>query len=323
MLIFFEIKLFTLPKWRSMASKKHILIAGGTGLVGKRLLHFLSPEKYVITLLSRNPRQRQDGIVMAKWDTASGYMDPALKSADIIINLAGEGIADKLWTTRRKKELIDSRVQSTDLLNTWIQSLDKAPELYLSASAVGFYGHRGTASLTETSESGNEFLSQCCQLWEEAAIRVKPNVSREVILRIGIVLSMKGGALPKMLMTRFSGFLSCFGNGLQYYPWIHIDDLCSVMAEAVENDRFDGVYNAVAPQEITQKDMMKEISGALGLFKFIIPVPAILLKLAMGEMSKVVLNSNRVIPEKLIQEGFRFSFTSCGEAVKDLLGRKI
>jgi len=306
-----------------MASKKHILIAGGTGLVGNRLLHFLSPDKFDITLLSRNPRKRYDGVAMAKWDISTGNLDSTIKEADIIINLAGEGIADKLWTKNRKKELIDSRVDSTEVLNKWIQSLGKKPELYLSASAVGFYGHRGDEPLTEKAQAGHEFLSQCCKLWEDAALSVKPNVSREVILRIGIVLSITGGALPKMLMTRFSGFLSCFGNGLQYYPWIHIDDLCRLIAEAVENDGFNGVYNAVAPQEITQKTMMKEIAGALGLSKIIIPVPALVLKLMMGEMSKVVLNSNRVIPEKLNEAGFKFGFTSCGNAVKDLLDKNI
>ncbi len=306
-----------------MTLRKHILIAGGTGLVGKRLLHFLPSDQYDITLLSRNPQNRQDGIATAKWDPNSDYIDPKIKPADIIINLAGEGIADKLWTKKRKNQLIDSRVNSTELLNKWIQSQDQKPELYLSASAVGYYGHRGEECLTEKSASGSEFLSQCCRFWEDAAFKVKPYVSRVVILRIGIVLSTAGGALPKMLMTRFSGFLSCFGSGQQYYPWIHLDDLCHLISEAINNNTFDGVYNAVAPQEISQKAMMQEIAGALGLFKIIIPIPAFLLKIGMGEMSKVVLNSNRVIPERLMSKGFGFRFTACGTAVKDLLERKI
>jgi len=306
-----------------MQNRKVILIAGGTGLVGKQLQSMVSHEKYDLVILSRKPKPNQDGIRYVTWDTKQHLIDKTFTNADIIINLAGEGIADQRWTDARKKLLEDSRINSALTIEKWIKANNVNPEVYISASAVGYYGHRKSEILTESSTPGNEFLSESCIKWEEAAGRILPLVKRMAILRIGIVLSTKGGALPKMLMTAPFGFLSYFGDGSQYYPWIHIEDLCRIILKCVEDSTFEGIINAVAPQEITNKEMMSAIKNSMKSIFTNLPAPAFILKLMLGEMSKVVLNSNRVVPQRLQKLGFDFHFNEVGSAVLNLKERKM
>jgi uncharacterized protein (TIGR01777 family) len=301
--------------------KKIIWLAGGDGLVGRRFAEIIDQSQYRLVVLTRKKKNAEsDFLSYAQWDTnvQKIYHAPA---PDIIINLAGAGIADQRWTSRRKKEIVDSRVNSAGTIETYLRENNHYPELYLSASAVGYYGDQGSRPLTESDPPGSEFMSECCELWERAASETAKLCRRSVILRIGIVLTMKGGALPKMLMTRKAGIFNYFGNGAQYYPWIHIDDLCRMMVAAIEDESFEGVINAVSPQEISNKNMMKEIMKTNGFYGILLPAPAFVLKILLGEMSKVVLNSNRVKPERLLAKGFRFKFVKAGEAVKDLLIR--
>ena len=307
-----------------MSSKKEtILIAGGTGLVGNALLHWIDFKKYEVILLSRlNRGNAKSGVKIVIWDPDTLTID-ILPQVDHVINLAGAGIADMRWTESRKSVLVSSRVNSALTLEKYIKTLKTKPKTYISASAVGYYGDRGSEILTETSSPGDEFMSECCIKWENAAISAGGECNRTVILRIGIVLSILGGALPKMLMTRHLGIYNYFGKGQQFYPWIHISDLCRLIVTALEDKTFSGVYNAVAPEHITNKEMMKQIKLQLSSLGFMVSVPELVLQCTLGEMAKVVLNSNRVISDRIKSTKFTYQFTKVGEAVKDIIKKKI
>ncbi len=297
-------------------NKQTILIAGGDGLVGKHLVRNMDHSKYNIIILSRKKKlSDQDGVVYAMWDTDKKMIED-IPQPDHIINLAGAGIADSRWSENRKNELIMSRVNSAETIKMYLLKHNIHPASYISASAVGYYGDRGTEILTENSKPGNEFLSECCIAWEKAAFDTGVLCGRTVILRIGIVMSSLGGALPKMLMTKRGGIFNYFGSGDQFYPWIHITDLCRLFIESIENPDFNGIYNAVAPQELTNKEMIKEIMEEGEMKGLLLSAPEFMLRLVLGEMGNVVLNSNRVNADKLLQAGFNFNFIKAGEAVQ-------
>lgn len=305
-----------------MKTKSHVVIAGGSGLVGRSLVKEFNPDVYDITILSRHPKRARGHVQYTIWDPNTFYIDPKLKDADIVINLTGEGIADKRWTKSRKKLLLDSRLNSVETLRQWISSSVQKPSLFIGASAIGYYGHRGEERLTEQSNPGSEFLAEQCVEWEKAYQTLISHVGRLLILRIGIVLSLEGGALPKILMTKPFGFLSWFGNGSQYFPWIHMKDLCHIMTQAITETSYEGVLNAVAPQEITNKKAILDLKKNLSGIFLALPVPSFVLKLMLGEMSRVVLNSNRVMPERLTSLGFYFHFNDFSKAVSDLLSAR-
>lgn len=307
----------------SMSNKQTILIAGGDGLVGKHLVNIIDTSKYHVIILSRKKKiSHQAGVEYAVWDTDKKTIDD-IPSPDHIINLAGAGIADQRWTDQRKKELIASRVNSAETIKNYLKLHKIHPTTYVSASAVGYYGDRGTEILTENSLPGNEFLSECCIAWEKAAEDAGALCSRTIILRIGIVMSSLGGALPKMLMTKNLGVFNYFGKGNQYYPWIHITDLSRLCLESIENQQFNGVYNAVAPQQLTNKEMMKDIMQAGGMKGLLVPAPEFSLRWMLGEMANVVLNSDRTLSGRLLNSGFNFEHDKVGEAVVHVLQKNI
>lgn len=306
-----------------MSNKQTILIAGGDGLVGKHLVNIIDTSKYHVIILSRKKKiSHQTGVEYAIWDTDKKTIDD-IPSPDHIINLAGAGIADQRWTDQRKKELIASRVNSAETIKNYLKLHKIHPTTYVSASAVGYYGDRGTEILTENSLPGNEFLSECCIAWEKAAEDAGALCSRTIILRIGIVMSSLGGALPKMLMTKNLGVFNYFGKGNQYYPWIHITDLSRLCLESIENQQFNGVYNAVAPQQLTNKEMMKDIMQTGGMKGLLVPAPEFSLRWMLGEMANVVLNSDRILSGRLLNSGFNFEHDKVGEAVVHVLQKNI
>ena len=300
-------------------NKQVVLIAGGSGLVGGRLIHMLDKHKYEIVVLTRNQNvQSRNTINYVVWNTEMDYIE-SIPSPDHIINLAGAGIADERWTENRKRLIVKSRVDSAKTIKTYLTKHKIKPLTYIASSAVGYYGDRKAELLTEKSKPGVGFLSECCIQCENEAKAVGNLCERNVILRLGIVISNKGGALPKMLMTKRFGILNYFGNGRQYYPWIHIDDLCRMIIQSIENNDYRGIYNAVSPQQITNKQMMEEIIETNSMNAILIPIPVFSLRLLMGEMANVVLNSNRVLSDKIINTGFKFHYTNIGKAVKSLL----
>lgn len=303
--------------------RKKILIAGGTGLVGSRLMQMIDASQYDIHILTRKKRPSKGNISYFEWDFKSMSIDDEAVQVDYIINLTGAGIADKRWTNARKKVLIDSRVNAAALIKAALERSQHKVDAYISASAIGIYGDRADEKLTEESKiSGDDFMVDCCVQWEDAADTLVPFTNRLIKNRIGIVLSTHGGALPKILMTKMVGVYNYFGSGKQYYSWIHIDDICKVFIRQMEDSNAKGIYNVVSPKPLTNKQFTIDIKNGLGGIAAL-PAPVFGLRLALGEMANVVLNSNRVFPERLLSEGFEFEFDDVGVAVKDLVKDKI
>ena len=306
-----------------MASEK-ILIAGGSGLVGKFLSQYLTNEGYEVAILGRK-KKKNSSYRQYTWDMNAMTMEEeAVTQADYIINLAGAGIADQRWTRARKRVIIDSRIKGNQLIRQVIEKTGARPKGFLGASAIGIYGDRGDEQLTEESSNGTSgFMVDCCEQWEASSQAIADLGIRTAIYRIGIVLSTKGGALEKILLSFKLGVGSYFGNGQQYYSWIHIEDLARMFLFGIQNENVQGVFNAVAPVAITNKEMTLDIKAALQSRALPLPAPAFVLKATLGEMAKTVLNSNRVVPTKFQESGFEYRFTDVKGGVADLVKRKI
>ncbi len=303
---------------------KTVLIAGGSGLLGSRLSHWLQQKGYKVIHLGRQPRAGGE-IRTYRWDPARGELDrEAVAQADYVIHLAGAGIADRPWTKARKKLIIDSRVESTRLLGQVLSERSEPPRAYVAASAIGYYGDRGEDLLRESDPPAREgFLSASTCAWEEAIREVRDTGIRTVGLRIGIVLSTKGGALEKILLPFRFRQGAYFGDGRQWMSWIHIDDMCRLIIAALENESMEGFYNAVAPHPVRNRELVRQVRKALGKAALVLPVPAWALRLAMGEMSEVILGSTRVSADKLLATGFKFAFPDLLPALQDLVARRV
>lgn len=299
---------------------KTILIAGGTGLVGQLLAKTLRDEGYNIRLMSRS-KPANPVFPTFLWNVDKGVADRnAFKEVDIVINLAGSGVADKLWTDRRKKEITESRVKSNELLSYCFKNYHR-PALYISAGAIGFYGHRGEELLTEEHTAGNDFLSKSCTAWENAVFEAAGESTRLILFRIGIVLSARGGALQKMMFPWKMGISTSFNPGNQWYSWIHEQDLVRLFVFGIENEQIEGIYNAVAPNPEKMYDFAKAMKDQSKLpWRMIWSIPFTLLTAAMGEMSTVLTNSAKVSSEKIISAGFQFTFKKMDAALKNLIG---
>lgn len=299
---------------------KTILIAGGTGLIGQLLAQTLKDEGHNIRLLSRS-KSAKPNFPTFLWNVDKGVADEnAFKEVDIVINLAGSGVADKLWTERRKKEITESRIKSNQLLGYCFKNYQR-PSLYISAGAIGFYGHRENEILTEEHTAGSGFLSESCKHWEKAVFETTDDSTRLVLFRIGIVLSPRGGALQKMLLPWKMGISTSFNPGNQWYSWIHETDLVGLFLFALQNEQVKGIYNAVAPNPEKMYDFAKAMNAQSKLpWRMVWSIPYTLLTAAMGEMSSVLTNSARVSAEKIIGEGFQFTFKKMDIALKNLMG---
>lgn len=297
---------------------KTIIIAGGSGTVGTRLAQILNIEEYKTLILSRNKKKCSIDDRFIYWDIDNGVVDQRITEASCIINLAGSGIADGRWTKKRKKEIVSSRVESTRLLLSSIKQHKIPLESYISASAIGYYGDGGTQLLTE--ESGvitKEFLSDVCVQWEEEAQAAQPLCQSLSIVRIGTVLSKTGGALEKMDKSIPFGIASYLGSGNQLMSWIHIDDLCHMIAYLIDK-RLSGIYNGVAPEVLSNKDFTKTLRDVINPNALLVGTPSIALKLALGEMSRVVLNNSNVSAHKIINKGFSFKYPTLKNALENL-----
>ncbi len=297
---------------------ENVLITGGSGLVGKRLTEFLLRGGYSVSHLSRNPREYGE-VKVYKWDLKNDYIDKeAISNADYIIHLAGAGVADKRWTESRKKEIIDSRVDSGNLLFNYLKSESNKVKAVVSASGIGIYGDCGDKLLVENDAPGTDFLAKVCVDWEKAINQVLELGTRVVNLRIGLVLTTEGGALPKMALPVKMAVGNYFGNGSMIYSWIHIDDLCKMIIHSIKNDSLKGPYNAVAEENLSNKSFIKILAGALNRPFIPIPVPTFALKLALGEMAAVVLTSANVSSKKIRETGFQFQFPKLEKALNDI-----
>jgi len=304
--------------------KEQILIAGGSGLIGKRIIEFLDKSKYDIRLLSRSKRDF-DGVKSYQWDLKKAQIDlEAVKAVDYCINLTGAGIADKRWSKQRKELIISSRVDSNKLLSEAFEQTGTKGKAYVSASAIGIYGDRNNEILREDATAGTEgFLAECTKAWEDSIEMMVPYFERTSIIRVGLVLSTKGGALEKMLMPAKMGSAAYFGHGNQYFSWIHIDDIARVFTTAMKDQAMKGVYNGVANQSMPVKQFVEAIKAALSNWSLVHSVPQFVLKLMLGEMTEMLMNSTRVEPQRLLKHGFEFEFTDAEQAIRDLIQRKL
>jgi uncharacterized protein (TIGR01777 family) len=284
---------------------KNILITGGSGLVGSSITKILEKNGYEVAWLSRNPKEHDQKSFY--WNPKKGEMDEkAITWADAIIHLAGAGVADKRWSEERKSVILDSRIDSSNLLYKTLEKTPQKPQVIISSSAVGYYGFdTGDRLVYEGDPPGNDFLANVVKKWENATERFQELNIRNVIFRIGIVLAKEGGALKEMLKPPVAAPL---GSGQQYLSWIYIEDLSRMFVYALENHGISGIYNAVGPVPVTNKVLTQKAAGFKGKAFVNIGVPSIALKLGLGEMANMVLGGNRVSNEKIAGTGFKFSY---------------
>ena len=294
---------------------KKVLITGGTGLIGKRLSFLLASRGYEVRILSRNDSSNSVYKTFV-WNVTEQYInDSAFEGLNHIIHLAGAGIADKRWSEKRKKEIIASRVASTNLLYNSVKRLKTPLNSFISASATGYYGAVTSETIFEEKDKpAKDFLGKVCSLWEDSIFQFNEIKIRTVALRTGIVLSKDGGALKKMKTP----IITSLGNGKQYMPWIHIDDLCELYIKAIEDEQFKGAFNAVSPEHISNLSFSKKISKIFNYPFLALGAPSLILQIVFGEMSTIILNGSRISANKIKQAGFKFKFENLEKALKNL-----
>lgn len=301
---------------------KNILIAGATGLIGEQLLLKLLAEGHQVSILARKPTS-QKNVKVFLWDVYQQTIDNnALNGVDTIINLTGEGIADKPWTQKRKQQIIDSRTKAANLIFKAIKETNATVETYISAAAVGIYGDRQDEILEEDSLPGTNFLADCCLAWEKATDQAITLGIRTIKIRIGIVLSKKGGALTSMEkpINYFAG--SALGSGQQWMPWIHIDDLVNIFIHAIKHKTMFGAYNAAAPSPVTNKTFTKTLGKVLRRPIWPFNIPKFVLKTILGERSILPLTSTNTSAQKILNTGFQFSYLNLEDALRAIYERK-
>jgi uncharacterized protein (TIGR01777 family) len=298
----------------------NILITGGTGLIGKHLTQLLLEKGHKVSLLSRKKENIPD-VKVYLWDIEKGLIDDdALKNIDYIIHLAGAGIADKRWTDKRKQEIIDSRIKPIQMLDKHLKEQGNKLKAFISASGIGYYGgDTGETRLDESSPAGDDFLGTCVKIWE-AETQKFTQAERTVSLRTGIVLSEEGGALPKLAQPIKLGVGSPLGSGKQWMSWIHIDDMCQLYLKAIEDDKMQGAYNAVAPTPARNEEITRVAADVLRRPLWAPNVPAVVMKLLFGELAIAVLGGSYVKNKRISEElSFSYQFPTIKVALEDLL----
>lgn len=299
----------------------NVMIAGGSGLIGSALTRALLQKNHRVQILTRQPARARlpRGAAPLAWDgkTLSGPALTALSQTDALINLAGATIGQWPWSAERKRQIIESRVNAGLALTRALESASPRPEVYLQASGVGYYGARGPESLTETSPAGNDFLAQVALEWEESSRLVDSLKVRRVTLRTGLVLDARAGALPLMaLPVRFFAG-GPLGDGKQGVSWIHLQDEVKAIVFLLEHDIAEGPFNLTAPNPLPNAVFMKALAEALGRPCWL-PAPAPALRLALGEMSSLLLDGQFALPKKLTEHGFAFEFQTARAAFANL-----
>jgi uncharacterized protein (TIGR01777 family) len=301
-----------------------VIVTGSTGLVGSALIRSLRADGDSVTRLVRGGAQTfsAPGTKAVRWEPESGVVEAKeLEGHDAAVHLAGEPIAEGRWTDEKKRRIVESRVKVTRLLAETLARLNEKPKVLVSASAIGFYGDRGDEVLREESASGEDFLSEVCREWEKATLAASQAGIRVVHLRIGIVLSAKGGALAKMIKPFKFGLGGRIGDGQQYMSWITLDDLIGVIRRAVKDESLRGPVNTVAPNPVTNEEFTKALGRVLGRPTFL-SMPAFAARLAFGEMADaLLLSSARVEPARLEEAGYKFSQTEIEGALRHVLGK--
>ena len=298
---------------------KTILITGGSGMIGSRLSQMLAVKGYKVIWLSRK-RNIKAEIPRYRWDYRKGEIDTeVLEQANIVVHLAGSNLGDDSWTKNKKQKIVESRILTTKLLLETYKSLNIQPDVFISASAVGYYGMYTDDSIftEEDQPARNDFLSRTCQKWESAAFQFQEELGVRVIaLRTSFVISKDSDAFKKMILPTRFGLGAPMGNGKQFMNWIHINDLCNLYIKSIEDDSMSGIYNATAPEYTTNKEFMRTVANELKRPYMIPRIPSFLLKLTMGESSGMILEGSRVSPQKAIDSGFNFLYPTAKEAIQ-------
>ena len=296
---------------------KKVLISGAAGFIGTHLIEFLVESGYKVKILTRSSRVSRENIVY--WSPEKGKVSiNELEDLYAVVHLAGENIAGR-WTDQKKAEIERSRVEGTRLLSESLAKLDKKPEVLVAASAIGYYGNRGDDILTEESAPGTGFLADVGVKWEDATSAAKEAGIRVCNLRIGLVLGTDGGALEKMLMPFKFGLGGRIGDGQQYWSWISIDDVVGIIYYLLNNKDIQGPVNAVAPNAVTNEEFTSALAKVLNR-PTIFPLPAFVARGLLGEMAdQTMLSSTRVVPQKLLNSGYKFEYTDLEDTLSSLL----
>lgn len=297
------------------------LIFGGTGFIGKHLCSELLSADYKVTIVSRNPKNSGlsgSGAEVVEWDVSAGALPvELLDGVSLIVNLAGESIGNRRWTPPVKEKILQSRVQITQAIVNAIKKQKVVPAVLINASAVGFYGPREDAEITENTLAGHDFLAEVCQAWEEEAFKAQTSGVRVVVVRIGVVLGDEG-ALARMKAPFRFYIGGPMGAGTQWMSWIHVKDLTRLIRFVAENQNISGPVNATAPEPVVMTEFCNTLGQVMGRPSWL-PVPGFLLQAVLGEMSAMLLNSQRVLPRKVLKEGFSFRFPALQNALLDII----
>lgn len=299
---------------------RKVVVTGGTGLVGRRLVEALAREEILVAVVSRSPEAARlpEGVLAYPWKE----LPAVLEGADGVFNLAGEGLADRRWTAERKTAILQSRTESTRRITEALRWVSQKPQVLVNASAVGYYAPGNGVPLDEHGAPGGDFLAKVCQAWEQEADAAAERGVRVAKLRLGVVLAREGGALPRLLkpVKLFAG--CALGGGSQGFSWIHIDDAVKRLLTVAQDERYDGPINATAPRPVSQKAFMRMLAGRL--HRPLWPVPAVLTRLGsrclLGEMADAMLLQGAfVTPARALQLGFSFAYPTPEEALDGLL----
>ena len=295
-----------------------ILITGGSGTIGMVLSDQLTALGYSVRHLSRMVKGNEK-FTTFRWDLSSNYVDPvAFHGVDHIIHLAGENVGEGRWSAARKKSILSSRIDTANLIFDTLKG--RRLKSFISASGISYYGSATTDTIfSETAVSGNDFIAAVSVDWEKAAERFANIADRVVILRTGVVLSKKGGALSKMVTPIKWGVGSPLGSGKQYMPWLHIEDICGMYCQAIVDNSMEGIYNAVASEHVTNSQFIRKIATVLDKKLWAPKVPAFLLRLLFGEMSIIILEVSRIDNQKIKDAGYLFKYDQLEDALKDVL----
>lgn len=300
---------------------KNVLITGGSGLIGMQLSKLLQQNGYEVAHMTRSVKENYP-YKQFEWDVEKREIDKeAVRFANHIIHLAGASVADKRWTKDRKKVIIESRVVTAHLLFDAIKEQKESIESFISASGISYYGmDTGDRLVSEETEAGDDFLAYVCKVWEDAADKFSDFNIPVCILRTGIVLTKEGGALEQLAQPIKLGFGAALGSGKQYMSWIHLDDICGQYLYALEN-KLEGVYNAVGPQPLTNKEITKAVAKVLGKPLWLPNVPGFALKLVFGDLAKMILGGNKVDHQKIEQTGFSYRYRDITPALEAIYSK--